>query len=38
MNQLELGSTYNKILLKTEVKSPGYINIYKKYKKYKKSY
>ena len=29
-NQLKLGSTYSKILLRTEVKSLGYINTYKK--------
>ena len=38
MNQLESESTYSKILLKTEVKSPKYINIYKKYRKYEKFY
>ena len=38
INQLKLGSTYNKILLRTKVKSLGYINTYKKYRRYKKSY
>ena len=38
INQLELKSTYSKILLRTEVKSPGHINTYKRYKKYKKFY
>ena len=37
-NQLKSGSTYSKILLKTEVKSLGCVNTYKKYKRYKKSY
>ena len=38
INQLKLESTYSKILLKTKVKSLGYINIYKRYKRYKKFY
>ena len=38
INQLKLESTYSKISLRTEVKSPGCVNTYKKYKKYKKSY
>ena len=38
INQLELGSTYGKILLRTEVKSLGYVNTYKRYKRYKKFY
>ena len=38
MNQLESESTYKKIMLKTKVKSLGYINTHKRYKKYKKSY
>ena len=38
MNQLELKNTYSKILPKTEVKSLKYVNTYKRYKRYKKSY
>ena len=38
INQLKLRSIYSKILLKTEVKSPEYINTYKRYKRYKKFY
>ena len=38
MNQLKSGSTYGKILLRTEVKSLKYINTYKKYKRYEKFY
>ena len=37
-NQLKLKSTYSKILLRTEVKSLRYINTYKRYRRYKKSY
>ena len=37
-HQLEQKGTYSKVLPKTKVKSLGYINTYKKYKKYKKSY
>ena len=37
-NQLELKSIYNKISLKTEVKSLGRVNIYRKYRRYKKSH
>ena len=38
INQLKLGSTYSKILLRTEVESLRCINTYKKYKRYKKFY
>ena len=38
INQLKLKNTYSKILLRTEVKSLGCINTYKKYKRYEKFY
>ena len=38
INQLELESTYSKILLRTKVKSLKCVNTYKKYKRYKKFY
>ena len=37
-NQLKYKSTYSKILLRTEVKSLGYINTYKRYRRYKDFY
>ena len=38
INQLELGSIYSKILLRTEIKSLGRVNTHKRYKRYKKSH
>ena len=38
INQLELESIYSKILLRTKVKSLGYVNTYKRYRRYKKFY
>ena len=38
MNQLKQKSTYSKVLLRTKTKSLKYININKKYKKYKDFY
>ena len=38
INQLKSESTYSKISLRTEVKNPEYINTYKRYRRYKKSY
>ena len=38
MYQLKSKDTYGKILLKTKVKSLGYINTYKRRRKYNKPY
>ena len=38
VHQLKQEGTYSKVLLKTKVKSLGYINTYKRYRKYNRPY